>query len=161
MTIFLASLAFGVQAADWQVLTGRVVGVSDGDTITLLVERQTTKIRLAGIDAPEKSQPFGHRSKQLLSSLVFGKTVTVEYRKRDRYGRIVGKVLLPGGRDANLEMLKGGMAWFYVAYANELRPEDRALYAEAERQKEDSRQGLWGDLNPVPPWDFRHSRESK
>ena len=156
MALFLALLALGAGAADWQVLTGRVVGVSDGDTITILTQHQPAKIRLAGIDAPEKNQAFGQRSKQLLSSLVFGKTVTVEYRKKDRYGRIVGKVLLPGGRDVNLEMLRGGMAWWYEQYQNEQPVADRGLYAESESAARKRNQGLWVDQNPVPPWDFRH-----
>lgn len=90
---------------------GVVVGVADGDTITVLDdERQQHKIRLAGIDAPEKKQSFGQKSKASLSSMVFGKSVTVEWTKRDRYRRIIGLVLVDGV-DSNLKQVKAGMAW--------------------------------------------------
>jgi endonuclease YncB( thermonuclease family) len=108
--VFLFLLACSVQA---ETLTGRVVGVADGDTITVLdANRQQHKIRLAGIDAPEKAQPFGDRSKQNLSALVFDKQVVVESNKQDRYGRTVGKVLV-NEIDANLAQVKAGMAWWY------------------------------------------------
>ena len=114
--IFLLLLSCSVQA---ETLTGRVVGIADGDTITVLdANRQQHKIRLAGIDAPEKAQPFGDRSKQSLSELVFDKQVVVESNKQDRYGRSVGKVLV-NGMDANLAQVNTGMAWWYRDYAKE------------------------------------------
>jgi endonuclease YncB( thermonuclease family) len=93
------------------------------------------RIRLQGIDAPEKAQPYGNASRKHLASLVAGKTVTVQWYKHDRYGRIVGTVFVEG-RDVDLEQLKAGMAWFYRYCQKELTPEDRKLYAQAERQGE-------------------------
>ena len=98
---------------------GRVVGVSDGDTITLLDTTNTQyKVRLSGIDAPEKKQPFEQVSKRSLSDLVYDKTVAVEWKKKDRYQRIVGKVLLDNV-DVNLEQVKRGLAWHYTKYKKE------------------------------------------
>ncbi len=99
--------------ANAETITGLVVGIADGDTITVLdADKVQHKIRLAGIDAPEKKQPFGNRSKESLSALAFDKTVNVETSKRDRYGRQIGKVLV-NGRDVNLVQVERGMAWFY------------------------------------------------
>lgn len=137
-------------------IEGRVVGVADGDTITILDDTRTQhKIRLAGIDAPEKRQPFGNRSKESLSDLVFSKTVTVETDKRDKYGREVGKVLV-NGKDANLEQVQRGFAWHYKAYEREQSANDRKVYADAESEAKSARLGLWSDSEPVPPWVFRH-----
>lgn len=135
---------------------GRVVSVADGDTITVLDETHTQhKIRLAGIDAPEKKQPFGHRSKESLSELVFSKFVTMETGKTDRYGREVGKVLVDG-LDANLAQVQRGFAWHYKAYEREQSPSDRKVYADAENEAKAAKRGLWADVEPVPPWEFRH-----
>lgn len=154
--ILVLCLLMGSAYAD--TLRGRIVGVSDGDTVTLLdAARQQHKIRLAGIDAPEKSQAFGQRAKERLSDLVFGQPVTVEGRKTDRYGRLVGKVIV-SGTDANLMQLRAGMAWHYKQYEKEQTPADRQLYAQTERAAQDQRLGLWRDANPQPPWDFRHGK---
>jgi endonuclease YncB( thermonuclease family) len=115
------------------------------------------KIRLAGIDAPEKAQAFGQRSKESLSDLLFDQRVTVETSKRDRYGRSVGTVLVDG-LDANLEQVKRGMAWHYKTYEREQSPQERQDYAKAEEVARAARVGLWKDAQPVPPWDFRHRR---
>lgn len=113
------------------ILIGRVVSVADGDTITVLDDSNTQhKIRLAGIDAPERKQPFGQRSKELLSDLVFGKTVQIEIDKTDRFGRQVGKVLI-AGRDANLAIVAAGLAWHYKKYQKEQSASDRLLYSRA------------------------------
>ncbi|MDO8990109.1 MAG: thermonuclease family protein [Sideroxyarcus sp.] len=137
-------------------LQGRVVSIADGDTVTVLDGSNTqTKIRLMGIDAPEKKQAFGQRSKQHLSDLVFDKHVTVEYSKKDRYGRTVGKLLVEG-LDANLEQVKAGMAWHYKQYQKEQTPSDRSLYSESENRARAARIGLWADPDPTPPWGFRH-----
>jgi endonuclease YncB( thermonuclease family) len=138
-------------------IEGKAVGVSDGDTITLLdAEKVQHKIRLSGIDAPEKKQPFGQRSKESLSDLVFNKPVTVETDKQDRYGRKVGKVLV-NGQDANLEQVKRGMAWHYKAYEREQPSIDRKVYADAETEAKAAQLGLWAEAEPTPPWDFRHN----
>jgi endonuclease YncB( thermonuclease family) len=136
-------------------LTGKVVGVADGDTITILDSSNTQhKIRLAGIDAPEKSQPFGQVSKQNLSDMVFGQQVTIDWQKRDRYQRIVGKVLL-NRKDVNLEQLKAGLAWHYKKYVQEQPAEDREHYAQVELQAQQAKMGLWKEANAVAPWDWR------
>lgn len=142
-------------AANADTLLGRVVGVSDGDTVTVLDSRnQQYKIRLMGIDAPEKSQAFGNRSKQFLSSLVFNRQVQVEYNKRDRYGRAVGKIIVDG-KDANLAQIEAGMAWHYKQYQKEQSADDRVAYASAEEQARVGRRGLWQDSEPTPPWEYR------
>ena len=139
-----------------ETLQGRVIGVSDGDTITVLdTTNHERKIRLAGIDAPEKSQAFGARSKQNLSSLTFGKTVVVDWNKTDKYGRTIGKVIA-NGQDANLSQIKAGLAWHYKDYEKEQSAIDRKEYANAEIAARAQRLGLWLDAKPVPPWDFRH-----
>jgi endonuclease YncB( thermonuclease family) len=137
------------------VLTGRVVKVADGDTITVLDNTNTQhRIRLQGIDSPEKGQPFGNASRKHLAKLVTGKTVTVKWDKRDRYRRIVGFVIVDG-KDMNLSQLKAGMAWFYRYYQKELSPEKRKLYARAEDEARANKKGLWQDKNPMPPWEWR------
>lgn len=140
-------------------IEGRVVSVADGDTVTVLDDTNTQhKIRLSGIDAPEKKQPFGQRSKQSLSDLVFAKAVTVETDKRDKYGREVGKVLV-GGVDANLVQVQRGFAWHYKAYEREQPATDRKVYADAENEARAARRGLWAEAEPMPPWEFRHQRK--
>ncbi len=144
-----------------EILEGKVIRISDGDTLVVLdANRKQHKIRVIGIDAPEKAQAFGNRARQHLASLAFGKSVTVEWRKHDKYGRIVGKVLAncdqPGcPQDAGLEQLKAGMAWWYRKYASEQSAEDRERYEAAEQTARDGKLGLWRDPKPVPPWDWR------
>jgi len=138
--------------------TGNVVGVADGDTITVLdADKVQHKIRLTGIDAPEKKQPFGNRSKQSLSDMAFNKTVTVETDKRDRYGRELGKVLV-SGKDVNLEQVRAGFAWHYKAYERTQSATDRQAYADAENEAKAAKRGLWVDPEPMPPWEWRHSK---
>jgi endonuclease YncB( thermonuclease family) len=135
--------------------------VSDGDTITVLDEQKRQyKVRLDGIDALESNQDFGSRAKQSLSDPVFGRVVTVTSSKKDRYDRTLGKVTLEG-RDINLEQINRGMAWFYRYYAKELRPEDAAAYEQAEAGARQEKRGLWGDVSPTPPGDFRRGRIAK
>jgi len=144
--------------ANAETITGLVVGVSDGDTITVLdANKVQHKIRLAGIDAPEKKQAFGNRSKESLSALAFDKTVNVETDKQDRYGRQVGKVLV-NGQDVNLVQVERGMAWFYRQYQREQSPNDRRLYEAAEDAARADKRGLWRDADPMPPWEFRHNK---
>ncbi len=132
-----------------ETLSGKVVGVHDGDTITLLTkDLKQEKIRLDAIDAPELHQDWGSQAKQALSAKVFGKPATVEYTQHDRYGRIIGKILCDG-RDINLEMVKDGMAWHYKQYNKE------KVFARAEDEARAARLGLWAGKNPVAPWEFR------
>lgn len=156
--IFALGISVGLVAA---ALEGKVVGVTDGDTIRILdASKVQHNVRLAGIDAPEKKMPFGQRSKQNLSNLVYGKRVEVEGKKTDRYGRLVGKVLVDG-RDANLSQKEAGMAWHYKQYQREQSAADRIDYSEAEIKAAGSQQGLWTDKNPVAPWDWRKDLSDK
>ncbi len=132
--------------------------VADGDSITVLDSTNTQhRIRLQGIDAPERKQAFGDASRKHLASLVAGKTVTVKWAKRDRYSRIVGFVIVDG-QDVNLAQVKAGMAWFYRYYQKELSRENRKLYAQAEDEARANKKGLWQDKNPMPPWEWRRQR---
>lgn len=146
-----APLAAGCTAT----LTARVTSVHDGDTITVLSNNTEHKIRLNGIDAPELGQAFGQASKRNLSGLIFGKAVQIETNKTDRYGRLIGTVLLDG-RDINLAQLRAGMAWYYKQYERDVAVERRSSYADAEREARVARRGLWADAAPVAPWDYRH-----
>ena len=133
-----------------RTIEGKVVGVADGDTITVLdAGNRQTRIRLQGIDAPESRQAFGQVSKRNLSDLIFNRQIVVEYEKTDRYGRTLGKVLA-GGRDVNLEQVKAGLAWHYKYYQDEQSPNDRRLYADAETEARSARRGLWADPGPDP-----------
>ncbi|MDP3124576.1 MAG: thermonuclease family protein [Thiobacillus sp.] len=125
-----------------------VIGISDGDTMTVLHEREPVKIRLAEIDAPEKKQPFGTRSKQALSDLCFGKRAEVVPQTKDRYGRTVARVRCEG-QDASEQLVRSGMAWVFDRYVI-----DRGLYRLQDEAKE-GRRGLWVDVEPVPPWEWR------
>jgi endonuclease YncB( thermonuclease family) len=137
------------------VIEGKVIRVSDGDTIAVLdKDNKQHKIRFQGIDAPESKQAFGQASKENLSRMVFGKQVTVTWEKVDKYGRTVGKVLLDG-KDVNIEQVKAGLAWHYKKYADEQPPEDRITYAKAEEEARAAKLGLWQDPNPTPPGEWR------
>ena len=140
-------------------LQGKVVGVADGDTITVLdAHNKQHKIRLQGIDAPEKAQAFGQKSKQSLNQLVHSNQVTLDFQKKDKYGRTVGKVLL-NGSDICLAQIKLGMAWHYKQYASEQPKEDREIYAQAEMDARNQAIGLWKDKSVTPPWEFRKQRK--
>jgi len=158
--LLLATLLVAIPSVA-DTLQGRVVGIADGDTVTVLdASMKQWKIRLMGIDAPEKKQAFGNKSKQHLSDLVYDKQVTVEYHKKDRYGRTVGKIVVDGV-DANLEQVKAGMAWHYKQYEKEQSAEDCLLYAQAEEQARTEIRGLWLDGSPTPPWDFRKQKKQR
>ena len=155
LTVCLATVSGWSHA---ETLEGRVVEISDGDTLTLLdSEKRTHKIRLSGIDAPEKDQPFGQRSKQHLASEVFGQFIVVDHHKKDRYGRLLGK-LLKNGEDINLKQIQVGLAWHYKAYAKEQSARDQTQYSDAEVQARQAIKGLWGDAIPMPPWEWRHGK---
>jgi endonuclease YncB( thermonuclease family) len=132
----------------------KVIAVYDGDTITVRTD-ETIKIRLDGIDAPELKQPFGQASKQAMSGLVFGQTVTVKPDKKDRYGRLLARVEI-GGKDASLTMVELGMAHWYEQYAKR----DSQLQS-AQTQAKTARRGLWSDPNVQPPWEFRKRPQTK
>jgi len=160
LALFFALIVGVSTTTPADTLTGKVVGVADGDTITVLDGQQTQhKIRLMGIDAPEKAQPFGQNSKQSLSDLVFDRSVSVEWKKLDRFQRIVGKVQI-NGQDANLEQVRRGLAWHYKKYEREQEPLDRAAYSQAEIEARMGTRGLWSDPDPIPPWDWRKSKKN-
>lgn len=154
--MLLLMAALPSQAA---TLTGRVVKVSDGDTITVLEGTTQHKIRLMGIDAPEKAQPFGNRSKQALANNIAGKTVEVEYNKKDRYQRIIGKVTYMG-YDINLRQIELGMAWHYKQYEREQDVEDRSKYAHAEYLAQRDKVGLWSQGQAMAPWEWRKAKKA-
>jgi endonuclease YncB( thermonuclease family) len=138
-----------------ETLSGRVVGITDGDTLKILDnDKQQHKIRLAGIDAPESKQPFGTKSKQSLAEMVFQKDVTLECGKTDRYKRLICAVMLEG-EDINLKQVESGMAWWYRKYAKEQTAEQRKTYESAETDAKGRKVGLWADAWPMPPWEFR------
>jgi micrococcal nuclease len=129
--------------------TGKVVAVIDGDTIEVLKDGKSVRIRLNGVDCPEKTQAFGSSAKQFTSNLVFGKAVEVREKELDRYGRTIADVYIDGVW-LNKALIEAGMAWHYKRYSD-----DKQL-SEAETMARTSRVGLWGDNTPVAPWDFRH-----
>ena len=148
LTVFLASaLSFGLG----EEFRGKVVRVLDGDTIEVMHHGQAERIRLNGIDCPEKAQPFGERAKKYTSSLAFGETVTAIVKDTDRYGRTVAEILLPDGRSLNRELVKAGLAWWYRKYSTD------ATLGQLEAEARAARRGLWADSNPVPPWEWRHA----
>lgn len=136
-------------AAEFQ---GKVIRVLDGDTIEVLQDKTPVRIRLANIDAPEKKQPFGRWSANQLKGLVAAQTVTVTYTQTDRYGRIIGHVFTTNGTEASRFMVQSGAAWVYERYST-----DKALPA-LQREAQTQKRGLWADSQPVPPWEWRHSK---
>jgi Micrococcal nuclease (thermonuclease) homologs len=151
-------LLFQAHASIAAVLAGRVVGVLDGDTLEVLTpDRQSYRVRVSGIDAPEKKQPYGRASKKLMSDLAFSKQITIHWSKRDRYGRIIGKVSR-SGVDLGLVMVERGMAWHYKQYQRDQEPVDRMKYSRAEDAARSARRGLWADGTAVAPWDYRRER---
>lgn len=165
--IVILLLAFSVPVfAD---INGKVVAVTDGDTIRLLdANRVQHKIRLAGIDTPERGQPFGSASRKYLASLVAGKEVRIEASNKDRYGRVLGKVWVQP-RDcpscgktlnANHAQILAGMAWRYLDYVKDLSPEDRGRYASAEAEARKRKRGLWSEADAIPPWAWRRGQRN-
>lgn len=137
-----------VCAEPWQ---GVVVAATDGDTIKVLTDAKTeVKVRLYGVDAPEKRQPFGLAAKQFTIDWAVGRRVKVEERGRDLYGRVIGLVFLPDGKTLNRELLKAGLAWWYRDYAKK-----EEAYRELEAEAREAKRGLWADPAPVAPWDYR------
>lgn len=131
---------------------GKVVGVADGDTITVLHDGQPERVRLQGIDCPEQGQAFGQRAKQATSRLAFGQVVTVRAVGKDRFGRTLGEVLLPDGQSLNRELVRQGFAWWFRRYST-----DETLAA-LEAEARTAHRGLWADRSPTPPWEWRQDR---
>lgn len=164
--IALSILALSATSALAEPIKGVVVSISEGDTLTVLDnQRRQHRVRLAGIDAPESTQPFGQKSKTRLSAMVFNREVEIVGSKRDRYGLTLGKVMAadpncnapacPKIHDVNLMQVMSGMAWWYRQYAREQSPKEREDYEVAEFQAKSQRLGLWAGKNPMPPWEWR------
>lgn len=149
--IVLLFLIITCLSAQAKIITGEVIKIADGDTLTILTNtKQQEKIRLIEIDAPERRQAFGNKSQQSLAELCFKKPAIIHYDNRDRYGRILGRVFC-NGIDANKAQIINGMAWVYVKYAK-----DYSLFA-IEKEARDKQIGLWQDKNPISPWKFRRN----
>ena len=138
---------FSAWATDFN---GPVISVLDGDTIEVLHNQHPERIRLNGIDCPEKKQAYGQKAKQAASDLVFGKEVTVQPHGHDKYTRTLGDVLLPDGTNVNHELVKDGWCWWYRKYA----PGDTVL-EQLEADAREAKRGLWADPQPMPPWEWR------
>lgn len=154
VALLLALLAPVPVSATSSELSGRVIGITDGDTLTFLHIHNPVRIRLAEIDAPEKAQPFGERSKQSLSDLCYGKEARVAISDHDGYGRSVGRVRC-AGTDVSAEQVRRGMAWVYDRYAT-----DKTLYQLQDTARQ-ARNGLWADPAPVRPWEWRKHNSLK
>jgi len=175
--LLLLSLSAPALAKAPPPFTGKVIGVADGDTVTVLRDKKQVKVRFYGIDCPEKKQPFGKKAKQFTSKLVFGKLVEVEPVVKDRYGRLVGHihpmklvhrvVKMPSGdklertvwvRDGlsvNKRLVKAGLAWWYRRYA----PKDKEL-AQLVSKAIKAKRGLWADVQPIAPWNWRRKKRA-
>lgn len=151
LVLILAFLTVPLTSPAW---TGKVVGIQDGDTITVLDEedKTTTRIRVYGIDCPESGQAFGKKAKEFTSKMVFRKSVEIHPVEQDRYGRLVADVHVNGASLAE-ELVRAGLAWVYTRYCTSLVtcPKLERLENEARTAK----RGLWADKNPMPPWDYR------
>lgn len=154
--LFVLVLAFsGIATA--AALTGKVVAIADGDTLTLLTpERQQVKVRLAEIDTPERAQPYGTRARQALSDLAFGKQATIQSHEKDRYGRVVGRVFV-NGLDVNRELVSLGAAWVYRRYNH-----DKSLLS-VEADARAAKRGLWSlpEAERVEPWNWRRGARTE
>src|SRR5262249_40905057 len=150
--LLLALMAFACSPPGPE-FSGKVVGISDGDTITVLKNRSPIKIRLNGIDCPEIGQDFGSRAKSFTSELAFGQLVTIRPVTTDRYRRTVAEVVLPDGRLLNHEIVRAGFGWWYRRYA----PGD-AVLERLEREARAARRALWSQPSPTPPWEWRRPK---
>ncbi len=136
-------------------LVGKVIKVSDGDTITLLTDDKVShKIRLNDIDAPEKKQAFGNKSRDNLASYIAGEIVTVKYKSKDKYGRVLGTIYFDN-LDINLQQVKNGYAWVYKQYSK------NQTYYQEEQKARDLKKGLWIEKEPIAPWEFRKQKRAK
>ena len=152
--LFAPLLLLFTLSAQAETLEGKVIKIADGDTLTLLTpSNQQVKIRLAGVDTPERKQPFGNKAKQALAKLAFQKQAIVEVETKDRYGRTVGVVFV-NGLNVNAEMIGQGMAWVYRKYTN-----DQKLYA-LEAEAKQARRGLWATDKQIEPWLWRKGKRT-
>lgn len=160
LTSWASSPQTGKNSQGCQTYAGKTVGISDGDTITVLDESKTQhRIRLRGIDAPEKAQSFGDKSKRNLSNLIFGKMVRIETCEIDRYQRELGLVIL-NDQSMNAKQVLDGFAHFYRDYAKDLPEQERINLGKAEEYAKKNRLGLWIEPNPILPKDFRKANKA-
>jgi len=150
---FISSILLGTSLLYAADFSGPVVSVLDGDTIEVLHNNHPERIRLSGIDCPEKGQAFGQKAKQAASALAFGKNVTIQTHGKDKYKRTLGDVILPDGTNVNQELVKQGWCWWYRKYA----PGDTVMEG-LERDAREARKGLWADPQPMPPWEWRKTK---
>ncbi len=143
----------GLEAAEDQVLAGKVIGVTDGDSLRVLVGTTPVEVRLQGVDAPERGQSYGQRAKQAFSAMVAGKNVQVRKTGEDRYGRTLGVVTVQGV-DVNQRLVEDGWAWHYQQYSND------AGLERSEQSARAARRGLWAEERPIPPWEYRSRQRS-
>lgn len=142
-------------SASAETIIGTVIRVSDGDTLVIRSGAENIKIRLYGVDAPEKKQDFGNKAKDALTSMTALQTVQAEVMDRDRYGRIVAIVAVGDAEPVNQSMLRLGLAWVYDAYCKALICAD---WRKIERAAREARAGLWSDPAPTPPWEYRRRK---
>jgi len=137
-------------------IIGKVIGISDGDTFSLLLEKDNfeIRVRLNHIDCPEKKQPYSQKAKKKLSDLIFGKQCKVYYSKKDGYGRVLGTVFI-NNVNINEEMVKSGFAWHFKKYS------DSKIFSDLEINARKLKLGLWQDPNPISPWEWRNLKKSK
>lgn len=139
-------------------VSGKVVKIIDGDTIDILdAQNAQHRLRLKGIDAPERTQAFYEVSRKNLATLVLEKQVAAHYEKVDQWGRLVSTVSVDG-EDVCLEQIRAGLAWHFKRYEDEQTPADRDSYGTAEQKAHEQRRGLWKDSNPTPPWEYRRNK---
>ncbi|MHB1085311.1 MAG: thermonuclease family protein [Thiobacillus sp.] len=153
-TLIAVTLTLMTPAASATTLNGRVVDIADGDTLTLLVDHRPYVISIAAIDAPERYQAWGDRSKSNLGRLSSNRAAVAHCSGVDRRGHHVCKLTV-NNIDVGLEQIKDGMAWWVRNHANGLSAEDQSVYENTELMAKLKRQGLWRDTNPIPPWRFR------
>jgi len=152
LVLCIATFAIADTLNPW---SGKVVGISDGDTISVMREGRAEKIRLAEIDCPEKSQPFGNKAKRLTSDLCFGKIVLVKPVTVDKYGRTVARVILSDNHNLGEDLISAGLAWHYKQYSSSSR------LAQLETEAKTARLGIWSEPTPIPPWEWRHGNSQR
>ncbi len=160
--LFLALLAHLCLPATAGQLLGTVTGVADGDSLYVTdTGNRRHEIRLLGIDAPERGQPYGDAAKRSLERLVYLQSVRVDWQKRDQYGRLLGKLTTSTGEDAGHNQIRSGLAWWNRKYAHDQDSEDAIRYREAEFLARKKRVGLWSQNNPMPPWRWRYANRKR
>ena len=157
LSLVILLLSFNISTkSKGKIITGKVVGIMDGDTFKLLkMDSTTVKVRLANIDCPEKKQPFSTKAKQFVSDAIFSKYVTVQVLKKDRYRRLIANVFYGDSINLNHQLVKNGLAWHYIKYSKD------TVLQSLEDQARKEKVGLWSDKNAIPPWEWRDNKKKK